>query len=82
MTQPHKRPATQPTAVTTALPPPLSPHWAFVMQLRQGTSLDPNCIHGRVEHVISGQSTAFHSLEEARAFMERVLAEMGKEKPP
>jgi len=82
MTQTHKRPTLQPTAVTTPLPPPLSPHWAFVVQLRQGTPLEPSGMQGRIEHVISGKATTFTSLEEARAFMERVLTEIGTEKPP
>ena len=52
---------------------PLSPHWAFVVQLREGTTLTPNALHGRIEHIVSGQATLFTSLEEVRAFMERVL---------
>jgi len=67
---------------SSPLPKPLSPQWAFVVQLRQGTSLEPTGIHGRIEHVISGKATTFQSLEEARAFMARVVAEMSKEKPP
>ena len=59
---------------------PLSPRWAFVVQLRQGTSLDSTTMQGRIEHVISGKATTFSSLEEARAFMERVLVELGKER--
>lgn len=64
-----------------SVPAPLSPHWAFVVQLRQGTSFTPAALQGRIEHLVSGQATTFISLEEARAFMERVLTEM-KEKPP
>ena len=64
------------------LPAPLSPHWAFVVQLRQGTALTPEGMQGRIEHIVSGQAATFSSLEEARAFMERVLAEMAEEKPP
>ena len=52
---------------------PLSPHWAFVVQLREGTTLTPNALHGRIEHIVSGRATLFTSLEEVRAFMERVL---------
>ncbi len=84
MTPPHKGPTAPLLGVPapTTLPPPLSPHWAFVVQLRQGTSFEPTDIQGRIEHVISGKATTFSSLEDARAFMARVLAEMGKEKPP
>ena len=55
-------------------PAPLSPHWAFVVQLREGTALTPEGMQGRVEHIVSGQATLFTSLEEVRAFMERTLA--------
>ena len=57
------------------LPAPLSPQWAFVVQLREGTSLVADRLQGRVEHIISGQASVFNSLEEVRAFMERVLSE-------
>ena len=52
---------------------PLSPHWAFVVQLREGTALTPEALHGRVEHIVSGQATHFSSVEDLLAFMERVL---------
>ena len=56
---------------------PLAPHWAFVVQLRQGTALTPEALHGRVEHIVSGQATRFTSLEELRAFMAQVLTPHG-----
>jgi len=61
--------------MTTTPPPdaPLSPHWAFVVQLREGTVLTPDALHGRVEHIASGQATLFTSLEGLRAFMAQVL---------
>jgi hypothetical protein len=59
------------------LPAPLSPQWAFVVQLREGTSFNTTHIQGRVEHIISGKAALFHSLEELRAFMEQVLATQG-----
>jgi hypothetical protein len=34
-----------------------------------------------VEHLVSGQATLFTSLEEVRAFMARVVAQL-EEKPP
>jgi hypothetical protein len=87
MRQQNKRRTAEPdstdisASVSAPLPAPLSPQWAFVVQLRQGTALTPDSIHGRIEHLVSGKATTFQSLEEARAFMARVLAEMG-EKPP
>ena len=53
--------------------PPLSPHWAFVVQFRAETELEHGRCAGRVEHVVSGQATHFASLEELMAFMARVL---------
>lgn len=76
---PHSRLA--PLSPPLPLPAPLSPHWAFVVQLRQGTSFTPDGIQGRIEHIVSGQATTFASLEEARAFMEHVLTQQ-EEKPP
>jgi hypothetical protein len=65
----------------TALLDPLSPQWAFVAQLRQGTSFAPDQLHDRIEHLVSGQATTFASVEEVRAFMEYILARV-REKPP
>ncbi len=73
-------PQSQPTAPAQFLAP-LSPHWAFVVQLRHGTPLKPDQMQGRIEHIVSGQATTFSSLDEARAFMEQVLTEL-REKPP
>ena len=53
---------------------PLSVHWAFVVHFRLSTDIAQGQIAGRVEHVVSGQSTHFDSLEELLAFMARVLA--------
>lgn len=53
---------------------PLSPHHAFVVQFHKETALEQWHVEGRVEHVVSGQSVHFHSLEELFAFMARVLA--------
>ena len=46
---------------------------AFVLQLNPQTSEDP--WDGRIEHVDSGQSRHFHSLDEAVSFVKQVLAE-------
>ena len=53
--------------------PPLSPHRAFVVQFRAELDVARGRCAGRVEHVVSGQATHFHSLEELLAFMARVL---------
>jgi hypothetical protein len=53
---------------------PLSVHWAFVVHFRTNTDMARGRIAGRVEHVVSGQSTHFDSLEELLAFVARVLA--------
>jgi hypothetical protein len=58
---------------TTPTTAPLSPHWAFVVQLREGTSLTSLDVQGRVEHITSGQATDFCSLAALLAFMENVL---------
>jgi hypothetical protein len=69
--------------MTTTPPPeaPLSPNWAFVVQLREGTALTPEALHGRVEHIVSGQATLFTSLEALRAFMAQVLSPRGTPPP-
>ena len=67
--------------MTTPPAAPLSPHWAFVVQLREGTALTPDALHGRVEHIVSGQATLFTSLEGLRAFMAQVLTRHGGHPP-
>jgi len=54
-------------------PAPLSVTRAFVVQFRADTVVEQGRLAGRVEHVISGQATAFQSLETLLAFMARVL---------
>jgi len=52
----------------------LLPEWAFVVQFRAETELERGRVVGRVEHVVSGQATRFHTLDELLAFLARVLA--------
>ena len=52
----------------------LPPDWAFVVQLRGGTSFAAALLCGRVEHVASGRACDFESLEALRVFMEHVMA--------
>jgi hypothetical protein len=56
--------------------PPLSPQRAFVVQFHAYTEFGAGQVSGRVEHVVSGQATAFSSLEALLAFMGRVLREV------
>lgn len=58
--------------------PPLSPHRAFVIQLRENPVDQSNHFTGRVEHVTSGQATRFSSVEELLAFIGQVLANQRK----
>jgi hypothetical protein len=53
---------------------PLSVHHAFVVHFRVNSEVTQGRVAGRVEHVASGRSTHFASLEELLAFMGRVLA--------
>jgi hypothetical protein len=55
-------------------PLPLPTNRAFVVQFRAQPPEAPLAWDGRVEHVVSGQVTHFHSLEELMAFIGRVLA--------
>ena len=56
-------------------PAPLSVTRAFVVQLRAETAVEQGSLAGRVEHVVSGQATAFQSLETLLAFIAQVLCE-------
>ena len=54
--------------------PTLPTNRAFVVQFRAQPPGAPLVWDGRVEHVVSGQATHFHSLDELLAFISRVLA--------
>ena len=56
-------------------PSALSPHRAFVVQFRAETEVGQGSCTGRVEHVVSGQSTHFDSLEELLMFVAQVLTQ-------
>ena len=49
----------------------LAPERTFVVQLRSGSDLAKRQVHGRVEHVVSGESEPFASLDALLAFMTR-----------
>ena len=54
----------------------LPPSHAFVVQFRAETAIEHGHYAGRVEHVLSGQATPFHTLKELLEFLARVLANM------
>ena len=56
-------------------PAPLSVHRAFVVHFRVNSDVAQGRIAGRVEHVVSGQTTHFASLEELLAFIAQVLTQ-------
>jgi len=61
-----------PGAASTAVDAPLSPHWSFVVQFRAlpgGQAYST----GRVEHLVSGRTAHFQSLEELTAYFARAL---------
>jgi hypothetical protein len=51
------------------------------VQFRAETEVVHRRFEGRVEHVVSGQATRFHSLEGLLAFMARVLTEVRTQHP-
>jgi hypothetical protein len=53
--------------------PTLPTNHAFLIQFRVQSSVSPMAWEGRVEHVVSGQVTHFHALEELLTFMQHVL---------
>ena len=60
---------------------PLSPHRAFVVQFRAETDVAAGHLVGRVEHMVSGQATTFHTLEDLLAFLASILAAHGAGPP-
>jgi hypothetical protein len=54
--------------------PTLLTNHAFLVQLRAQPPDSPTAWEGRFEHVVSGQVTHFHALEELLIFMQHVLA--------
>jgi len=64
----------QAETVSTQTSAPLSPRWAFVVQLRQSTPLTPEALTGRVEHIVTGQAMLFASLDELLSFVQQVLS--------
>ena len=55
---------------------------AFVVQLTASTVISREHIAGRIEHVVSGQSTHFQSLEGLLAFIAQVFGEKQETENP
>ena len=53
--------------------PSLPVHRAFVVQFRAQAEVEQGRFEGRGEHVVSGQASLFHSLEDLLAFFAQVL---------
>ena len=61
--------------------PSLPTQRAFVVQLHAESKIEKGQFKGRVEHMVSGQSTHFSSMKALKAFMHRVLTEERAEEP-
>ena len=66
MKTPSQNTHDNPTPVT--IDAPLSPQWAFVVQFRAVPG-GPAYAAGRVEHLVSGRTSHFQSLEELSAYL-------------
>ncbi len=64
-----------------AAPSPLSVRRAFVVQFRADADITQGRCTGRVEHVVSGRATHFHSLVDLLAFIAPVLPCVQEERP-
>jgi hypothetical protein len=53
--------------------PSLPTQRAFVVQLHAESKIEKGQFKGRVEHIVSGQSTHFSTIKALKAFMHRVL---------
>lgn len=65
--------ATKTKQQTQTAASPLPANRAFVVQFTALTSLPQQQAAGRVEHIVSGQSAHFQSLEELLAFIAQVF---------
>jgi hypothetical protein len=52
---------------------------AFVVQLHAEADIAHRRLHGRVEHVVSGEATHFASVEELVTFMVELLTQLEHE---
>jgi hypothetical protein len=75
--KPWSNPVPQPPENKTSL----SVHRAFVVHFRAEFDVARGQVAGRVEHVVSGQITHFHSLKDLLTFVARVLAQDTRQPP-
>ena len=54
---------------------PFSVHRSFVVEIHADADLQARSVIGRVEHVVSGQTTLFESLDALIFFMAQILSE-------
>jgi len=59
---------------------PLPTNRAFVLQFRAEADVQQGRFDGRIEHVVSGQTAHFHSLEELVEFLTQVLPPVRQER--
>ncbi len=79
--KPRTRRPQFPPPVAPQAEQPLSPTRAFVVQFREEGEIVRGGFAGRVEHMVSGRATRFHSPEELLAFFAQVL-NLARVKPP
>jgi hypothetical protein len=60
---------------------PLSVHRSFVIQFRAGTDIEQGRLEGRIEHVASGQTLYFHSLNDLLRFIAQTLTHLQIQPP-
>ena len=51
---------------------------AFVLQLRAEANVEQDHFDGRIEHVVSGHASEFHSVGELLAFLAQILTSESK----
>lgn len=61
--------------------PPLPTQRAFVVQLHAESKIEKGQFKGRVEHIVSGQSTHFSTIKALKTFIRHVLTEGQSDKP-
>jgi hypothetical protein len=66
-----QQPSTAPMRVHVDAP--VSPHWAFIVQFRAQPDGGPVYTAGRIEHLVSGRTSHFASLDELVTYFAREL---------
>ena len=59
---------------------PLPTNRAFVLQFRAEADVQQGRFDGRIEHVVSGQTAHFHSIEELVEFLAQALPPLRQER--